>query len=177
MTDPIADRLATARAIATAAGDMAQTYFAAFDSLTIQKKGHQDLVSEADRNVETLVRARIAAAFPDDAVIGEEQAVTPGSSGFAWVIDPIDGTANFVRGIPAWCVVLAVVRDGQTVAGVIHDPLHGETCHAIAGRGAFCNDAPHRGGTGCADHPWRHRPGVFRPLRSRGDPARGGGHP
>jgi len=142
MTDQIATRLAAARTIADAAGQMALNYFHNFDSLTIHQKGHQDLVSEADRNVETLVRARIAATFPDDAIIGEEQTDTPGTSGFTWVIDPIDGTANFVRGIPAWCVVLAVVEGTQTVAGVIHDPVHGEACHARTGHGAFCNDTP-----------------------------------
>lgn len=141
MTNPVAARLTAARAIAAEAGKMALYYFNTFDSLTLEQKGHQDLVSEADRNVETLVRARIKAAFPDDAIKGEEQADTPGTSGFTWVIDPIDGTANFVRGIPAWCVVIAVVQDGATVAGVIHDPVHGETCHGQAGHGAFCNDA------------------------------------
>ncbi|TYB90084.1 inositol monophosphatase [Oceaniovalibus sp. ACAM 378] len=137
---PIDARLASARAIATQAGDVALEYFRSFDTLTIDRKGHQDLVSEADRNVETLVRGLIREAFPDDSIIGEEDAPEPGISGFTWVIDPIDGTANFVRGIPAWTVVLAVTDATGIVAGIVHDPVHGEMCHARTGGGAYCND-------------------------------------
>ena len=68
---------------------------------------HQDLVSQADKNVELLIRAALGKHFPDDSIIGEEHAPVEGSSGYTWVIDPIDGTANFVTGIPSWCVVIA----------------------------------------------------------------------
>ncbi|WP_240610976.1 inositol monophosphatase family protein [Oceaniglobus ichthyenteri] len=142
MSGPAHMRLLAARAIAAEAGALALEYFRDLDTLTVDHKGHQDLVSQADREVETLIRTRITQAFPADAIKGEEQADTPGSSRFTWVIDPIDGTANFVRGIPAWCVVLAVVSGPDTVVGVIHDPVHGETCHAEQGGGAFCNHAP-----------------------------------
>ena len=135
-------RHAAARAIARTAGTEALRYFRSFETLTVDRKGQQDLVSEGDRNVELLVRREIAAAFPDDSIVGEEHAPVEGSSGFTWVIDPIDGTANFVRGIPAWTVVLAVVQGSQTVVGVIHDPVHDELHHARRGGGAFCNDRP-----------------------------------
>lgn len=144
MTDPITTRLAAACTIAHEAGETALKYFNSFETLTIEAKGHQDLVSEADRNVEIMVRERITAAFPDDGIKGEEQDDVAGSSGFTWVIDPIDGTANFVRGIPAWCVVIAIVLKDETVAGVIHDPVHGETCEGARGKGAFCNTVPIR---------------------------------
>ena len=80
------------------------------------------MVSEADREVELFVRREIAKAYPEDGIIGEEHAPTKGSTGYTWVIDPIDGTANFVKGIPAWCVVIACAKDGVTVVGVIHEP-------------------------------------------------------
>ena len=144
MTDAIATRLATAQSIAREAGVLAKRYFGAFDTLTIDAKGHQDFVSEADRSVEILVREAITRAFPDDAIVGEEDAPKPGTSGFTWVIDPIDGTTNFIHGIPQWTVVIALVQDGICVAGVIHDPVHDEMHHARRGGGAFCNDRPIR---------------------------------
>ena len=124
------------------AGVMAHEYFRKSGTLEVDQKGAQDFVSEADRNVETLIRARIDAAFPEDGIVGEEHGRTDGSSGLVWVIDPIDGTANFVSGIPIWCVVLAGVADGKTQIGVIHDPVHNETFAALRGEGAVLNGAP-----------------------------------
>ena len=141
MTNDITNRYSAAKAIARDAGTLGLKYFNSFGTLTITSKSHQDFVSEADQNVETLVRAAIAKAFPDDAIVGEEDAPTTGTSGFTWVIDPIDGTTNFIHGIPQWCVAIAIVQNAQTVIGVIHDPVHDECTHAMRGRGAFCNDA------------------------------------
>lgn len=137
-------RLASAIDIATDAGRTALAYFRDRDALVIDRKGHQDWVTAADRNVETLIRERLAAEWPDDSVIGEEHAPTTGSSGFKWVIDPIDGTANFVNGIPTWCVVLAGVSEGRTQIGVIHDPNYDETFVALRGGGATLNGKPMR---------------------------------
>lgn len=134
------DRYHAARRIAELAGQEAMRYFRSFETLKIDRKGHQDLVSEGDKNVELLVRKEIAAAFPDDGIVGEEHAAVIGTSGFVWVIDPIDGTANFVRGIPAWTVVIAVTKGAETVAGIIHDPIHEEMYHAMKSAGAYCND-------------------------------------
>jgi len=138
--DGLQARYRTGREIARDAGLAAAEYFRTFETLAVEKKGHQDLVSEADKNVELLVRAAITDAFPDDAIVGEEHAPVQGSSGYTWVIDPIDGTANFVRGIPGWTVVLACVKDGRTRIGIIHDPVHDEMHHAVRGGGAFTND-------------------------------------
>ncbi|MDN5786767.1 inositol monophosphatase [Pseudorhodobacter sp.] len=140
MTNEIAKRYEAARSIAREAGALALRYFQSFDTLTIEAKAQQDFVSEADKNVEVLTRAAIAKAFPDDAIVGEEDAPTKGTSGFTWVIDPIDGTTNFIHGIPQWCVAIAVVRNAETVVGVVHDPVHEECHHAMRGHGAFCND-------------------------------------
>lgn len=121
------------------AGRLALKYFKEQDQLVIDHKGHQDFVSQADRNVELLTRELLTKAFPDDAIVGEEHAPTPGTSGFTWVIDPIDGTTNFVNGIPAWTVVVAGVEDGATQVGVIHDPCNSETFVANRGQGATLN--------------------------------------
>ena len=124
------------------AGRLAVQYFRDQDTLVINHKGHQDFVSQADRNVELLVRDLLAKAFPDDAIVGEEHAPSPGTSGFTWVIDPIDGTTNFINAIPAWTVVIAGVQDGATQIGVIHDPCNDETFVALKGQGAQLNGAP-----------------------------------
>jgi len=130
--------------LARRAGELGLGYFRDLEKLTIESKGHQDLVSEADRDVETFVRAALKAEYSHDGIIGEEHAPTPGTSGFDWVIDPIDGTANFVRGIPTWGVVIAGARAGRTEIGVIHDACAGETFHARLGGGAFLNGRPIR---------------------------------
>ena len=114
MDDSNARRLEFATQLARRAGELGSGYFREIESLTIESKGHQDLVSNGDREVELLIRAAIQSEFPQDGIVGEEYAATDGSSGYVWVIDPIDGTANFVRGIPAWCVVIACVKDGKT---------------------------------------------------------------
>lgn len=136
------DRVTKAAEITAKAGALALEFFRQQDKLEIESKGQQDFVSQADREVEVMTRSLIEAAFADDGIVGEEQAPTPGSSGFTWVIDPIDGTTNFINGIPAWTVVLAGVADGQTQVGVIHDPIHDETFVAVRGAGATLNDQP-----------------------------------
>lgn len=126
------------------AGEAASKYFRDREALVVEAKGAQDWVSEADKNVETLLRGLIAEAWPEDGIIGEEHAPKVGTSGFDWVIDPIDGTTNFVNGIPAWTVVLAGVAGGETQLGVTHDPNFGETFAARRGHGATLNGTPMR---------------------------------
>ena len=133
-----------AEKIARDAGRLALDFFAKPDALQIDRKGHQDFVSQADREVELFVRKALALAFPADSIVGEEGSPHEGTSGFTWVIDPIDGTTNFINAIPAWTVVIAGVRDGRTEVGIIHDPCHGETFAAVRGGGATLNGAPIR---------------------------------
>lgn len=135
-------RLDFAVSLARKAGDLGLEYFRRLETLTVTSKGHQDMVSEADRDVETIIRDELAKAFPDDGVLGEEHGRIEGTSGYTWVIDPIDGTANFVSAIPQWCVILACVQEGQTVVGVIHEPNANETFSTAAGEGAFRNGEP-----------------------------------
>lgn len=135
-------RLRFCIALAQAAGEVGLGFFRELDKLTIESKGHQDLVSNGDKEVELFIRAGIARQYPDDGIVGEEHAPVAGSSGYTWVIDPIDGTANFVRGIPAWAVVIACMKDGRAVVGVVHVPSTSETFHARLGGGAFLNERP-----------------------------------
>ncbi len=102
-----------------------------------RKSSRTDLATEADRESERLIRATLASARPDDAVLGEEGGTTPGPSGLTWVVDPLDGTINFVYGFPAWAVSVALVdAAGATVLGVVHDPERGETFRAARGQGS-----------------------------------------
>lgn len=134
----IDQRFAAAERIAVAAGRTARRHFDARDRLTIERKSSvQDLVSEADREVEHEIRAAVAAAFPGDALLGEEHGPAEGASGFTWVIDPIDGTVPFLTGQPNWCVSIAVTDPDGIAAGVIHAPALGETYTAKRGGGAF----------------------------------------
>lgn len=138
----ISARLAAATRIAKQAGEKALGYFLARDQLEISHKSAQDRVSEADRNVETLIRDAILAEFPEDALLGEEHGGTGGRTPFLWVIDPIDGTTPFLAGLADWCVSIAVAVDGEPIIGVIEAPRHRETWVAARGRGATVNGVP-----------------------------------
>lgn len=123
------------------AGKLAVSFFQNLSEGQIEKKGRQDWVSEADKSVELFIREKLAEAFPQDGIIGEEHAPKRGTSGFDWVIDPIDGTTNFVNGLPNWTIVIAGVEHGITQTGVIHDPMLHETFAAVRGQGATLNGA------------------------------------
>jgi myo-inositol-1(or 4)-monophosphatase len=117
------DRLTFAVSLAREAGALAHTMRASQEGLTIDAKGPQDFVTAADLAVETLIRERIAEQFPNDAIIGEEGGRHGNtSSGEVWIIDPIDGTTNFMRGLPDWAVSIACASEGDIVLGVIFAP-------------------------------------------------------
>lgn len=134
MDDDIGARLRVALAAASSGGALARQYFERRAELAIETKGPQDLVSVADRAVETAIRDTLAGAFPEDGMVGEEHGGEAVETG--WVIDPIDGTQNFLRGIPQFVVSIAYRRAGATEIGVIHDPNTGETFAARRGHGA-----------------------------------------
>ena len=101
-----------------------------------------DLVSEADLTTERLIRARLEAARPDDAIIGEEGDDRPGTSGLRWVVDPLDGTVNFLFGIPQWCVSIACEDARGGLAGVVFDPMRDETWEATRDGPATLDGTP-----------------------------------
>ncbi|MCA1843345.1 MAG: inositol monophosphatase [Actinobacteria bacterium] len=101
-----------------------------------------DMVSEMDRTSEALILERLLAARPDDAIMAEEGGGRDGTSGVRWVIDPLDGTTNYLYGYPRWGVSIAAEVDGEVAAGVVADPSLGEVFTATAGGGAFRNGEP-----------------------------------
>jgi len=138
--DPIATRLALAESAARAAGRHALALFHDRASLTIETKHDAlDMVSRADREAEDIIRAHVAAAFPDDGFLGEEGGAQPGTSGLTWIMDPIDGTVPFVSGLPHWCVAIAIQSADRTEAGAIFQPLTDEMFTARHGGGAQLN--------------------------------------
>ena len=136
------DRFTFAKALVKRAGVFAHEYYMRLDTLNIESKGHQDMVSEADRDTEALVRNAIAQAFPEDTIVGEEDGVDKGTSEYTWIIDPIDGTANFVAGIPQWCVIIACVKNDEKYIGVIYEPCNDELFAAEKGKGGTVNGTP-----------------------------------
>ncbi len=109
-----------------------------------QKSSTVDLVTELDRRVERHIVERLRATRPDDGLLGEEGATRDGTSGVRWLIDPIDGTTNFVYGYPGFAISIGAEVDGTPVLGVVHDVLLRETFSAIQGGGATLNAMPIR---------------------------------
>jgi myo-inositol-1(or 4)-monophosphatase len=107
-----------------------------------EKSTATDLVTHVDREAEELIVGIISASRPNDGIIGEEGTGLDGTSGVNWIIDPIDGTTNFIHGYPGFAVSIAAELDGQLAVGVVGDPMHGETFCAVHGGGAFLNGSP-----------------------------------
>jgi len=131
-------RHAAAVRVARAAGERALGYFHRRAELAVETKGVADYVTLADRDVEQFIRGELGAAFPGDAFLGEETASSfAGPVDRCWVVDPIDGTHNFLRGVPYWNVAIGYVAGGVTLVGAVCDPCAGEVYHARRGAGAF----------------------------------------
>jgi myo-inositol-1(or 4)-monophosphatase len=131
--------LALARSVAEAAGTLLLDGAARARTAVGTKTSPTDMVTEMDRASEALVVEGLLRARPDDGVLGEEGTARPGTSGVRWVVDPLDGTTNYLYGLPAWAVSVAAEVDGRVVAAVVADPSHGELYGATLGGGATCN--------------------------------------
>ncbi|HYW07243.1 MAG TPA: inositol monophosphatase family protein [Longimicrobium sp.] len=136
---PFAAELELAR---SAAARAAELILARVGADRVRAKGRADLVTEVDEAVERLVSALIRERFPHDAVVGEELSSAAVVTGRRWIVDPVDGTTNFVHGHPFVCVSIAFADGDGPAAGVVHAPFLGEVFHATRGGGAFLNDAP-----------------------------------
>ncbi len=113
----------------------------------IEKKGapeSRDIVTEVDKASEKLIVSEINKAFPDHDILAEESELERKGSRWLWMIDPLDGTVNFSRGYPFFCVSMALVEDGDLLAGFVRNPFHDETFYAIRGKGGFLNGNPIR---------------------------------
>jgi histidinol-phosphatase len=132
------DELAFAHELADAAEPIAMELFAD-EGLEIRHKADRTLVTAADTGIERMIRDRVAAAFPVDRIMGEEEGGTFDGAGRVWVVDPIDGTANFARAIPVWATLIALQVDGELVVGVASAPAMDERYGAARGTGATMN--------------------------------------
>jgi myo-inositol-1(or 4)-monophosphatase len=139
-SEALARRHLAACAVARQAGEMMRRLFLNRGGIEMSFKGPQDYLTQADAAVEKLARKLLADAFPQDQFFGEETGgeVSPSM----WVVDPIDGTSNFARGIPHFCISIAYARDNRTEIGVIYDPMADEMFEARRGAGARLNGWP-----------------------------------
>ncbi len=128
-----------ARKMAQEAGALALDYQR--KGVTAETKADESPVTAADRACEKLIVDSIARVFPEDGVLGEEGANRESRNGRKWIIDPIDGTRDFVRGIPLWAVLIALEQDGEIVAGAAHSPRQGLLLSASRGGGAWFDEA------------------------------------
>ncbi|GAA1838523.1 inositol monophosphatase family protein [Agromyces salentinus] len=144
-----AQLLAIARDIAVRASEFALEARRAGVSVAATKSTPTDIVTAVDRDTEAFIRSLILEARPDDGIVGEEGAARVGTTGLDWVVDPIDGTVNFLYGIPSWSVSIAVAEqagprriEGSTLAGVVVNPVTGELFEASLGGGARSSGRP-----------------------------------
>ena len=128
----------TARRIANLSAQLALRHQKS--GLFAENKPDDSPVTIADRESEKLIAKMLEEAYPDDGILGEEGSSKESKNGRRWIIDPIDGTRDFVRGNPLWSVLIALEKDGEVQAGVVHLPLMGSTCWGSRGEGAFRSD-------------------------------------
>lgn len=140
MSAEIQHRLDFAKLIAKEAGLHALSQFQG--KLTIEFKTPKDIVTQVDMECDQLIRSQISKHFPHDNLLSEETPNLDLGSEYTWVIDPIDGTVNYSRGIPLWGVAVAVVKGKEVVAGAQYLPVLDELFWAIEGGGAWCNAQP-----------------------------------
>lgn len=114
--------------------------FGEVENLQVSMKGPGDFVSTADHQAERILKTELAKARPGYGFLLEEGGETKGDGKHRWIIDPLDGTTNFLHGIPHFCISVALERDGTLAAGMVYDPMKDELFHAEQGQGAFVND-------------------------------------
>jgi histidinol-phosphatase len=133
--------MAFAMGVADEAAEIGLDYFSR-ERLEIQRKTDRTLVTAADLAIERAVRERIEEAFPADRIIGEEEGGEHIHEGRVWIVDPVDSTANFARGIQIWATLIALRIDGEGVLGIVSAPALGERYTAVRGEGAHLNGRP-----------------------------------
>src|SRR3954465_2406799 len=132
----VAKRLELAISAGKEAGRLTLRYFQQ-DNFEVERKSDASPVTIADRSAEQLLRDRIAAAFPSDNVLGEELGTSSGSSGFTWILDPIDGTKSFISGVPLYGTLVGIEHEGRALAGLVFMPGLDEGVFASVGQGAW----------------------------------------
>jgi myo-inositol-1(or 4)-monophosphatase len=139
------DLLVQVEAVARAGAEPLLEHWRRLEPGQVSEKARNDLVSDADRAAEAVILAEIARRFPGHSVLSEEGGWTgrPGG-GPTWLVDPLDGTTNFVHGVPHFAVSIGVAMDGRLEAGVVLDPIKGDVFRAARGSGAWWNGTPCR---------------------------------
>lgn len=137
MSVPLDEYLAFALQTAIDAGRVTLEHYQT--GVAVELKADRSPVTLADRGAERLIREAVAARYPDHAIVGEEYGSDGRTSSFRWIVDPIDGTRSFVRGVPLYGVLIALEIDGRPEVGVCHMPAAGETVAAATGRGCTWN--------------------------------------
>lgn len=127
---------------AQAAGRLIRERFSRGTAIAVEQKGMHDFVTVVDREAEAAVAGHLLQRFPDHTVMAEEGSPEAAAADYRWVVDPLDGTTNFIHGVPVFAVSVALEDPEGLVAGVIHDPLREETFHAHRGGGARLNGEP-----------------------------------
>jgi len=149
-TSPAALRVIASEAARIAGELLLERFVAGGERAVASKSSPTDVVSEADLAAERAIRELLAVRRPGDAILGEEGGETQTGEGLRWIVDPLDGTVNFLFGIPQWCVSVAVHDDDGALAGVVYDPLRDEIYCGERGGVATLNGTPVEG-SGCAD--------------------------
>jgi myo-inositol-1(or 4)-monophosphatase len=145
----ISDYARTCEEAVRAGGAAVQGWIGRID---VRKKGPADLVTQADFASQEVIRETLLDVFPDHSLLAEEQdhrAATPRRTEYRWIADPLDGTTNFVHGVPHYSVSLALERNGQLIVGAVYDPMREECFTAVAGEGARLNGQPIRTSSVC----------------------------
>jgi len=140
--ESIQNRFHAVQVLVRDAGLYALQWFRKLDSLKTEKKGPQDLVSKADREVEKMIRERLQTLFPEDGFLGEESGTRNLDAEGIWIVDPIDGTSCFLNGLSSWCVSIAFVVKNQIEIGLIYAPCTDELFASQRGTGATLNGKP-----------------------------------
>lgn len=140
MNPAFKDRYHVALDAAHAAGQFALRHFD--QDVAVEWKADNSPVTLADRGAEQMLRETLLGRFPEDGFLGEEFGAHPGTSGFRWIIDPIDGTRSFVRGVPLWATLVGLEYKGEPIAGVTYLPVLNQTFRALRGDGAFRDNRP-----------------------------------
>jgi len=136
MSNPIADRLQFALDTSARAAELILSYYH-LGNIAVELKADQTPVTAADQGAEQLMRAEILKAFPQDGVLGEEFGETPGTSGYRWILDPVDGTKSFISGVPLFGTLVGVEHNGEPVIGLSRFPALNEVVYASKGQGAW----------------------------------------
>ena len=134
--------VAEAVTVALEAGHLLRRRFRT--GVSVKMKGRADIVTATDVEAQRLVERRLRRSFPGHGILAEEGLDTTAGAEWRWIVDPLDGTKNFARGIPTFCVSIAAEYCGQVELGVVYDPLHEEMFTAVRGHGAWLNDQPIR---------------------------------